>query len=57
METKADLSTWPCISACPFAWGIRELGGREKMKKGGRELKALSLFYESSCQIVPGNTI
>lgn len=57
MEARADLSTRPCIPVCPLAWGIRELGVREGNEKGARALKALSLFYESSCQIVPSNTI
>lgn len=59
MEVRADLSTRPCIPVCPLAWGIRELGEgeREMEKERDRELEALNLFYESSCQTVPSNTI
>ncbi len=57
MEARADLSTRPCIPVCPLAWGIRELGEREREMEKERELEALNLFYESSCQTVPSNTI
>lgn len=60
MKARADLSTRPCIPVCPLARGIRELGVSEREREKnerGRALKALSLFYESSCQIAPSNTI